>query len=77
MRKEIAECLHNIADYISVEPMSWITKANLELLIREIQDLNPSEDIKALLESWIKGNGLHPEKIKSFNRIYYKEDVKR
>lgn len=56
--------------YISVEPMAEITKANLELLIREIQDLYPSEAMVILLESWIKGNDLHPEKIKRSGNLY-------
>jgi len=58
-------------NYISVEPMSEITKANLELLIREIQDLNPNEAIEILLENWIKGNDLHPEKVERFGNIYH------
>jgi hypothetical protein len=57
-------------NYISVESMSNITKANLELLIREIQELHPNEAISNLLDSWIKGNDLHPEKIVVNNGVY-------
>jgi len=52
-----------MSNYISVEPMSQITKANLELLISELQELNPNEEITLLLDLWIKGNDLHPEKV--------------
>lgn len=56
-------------NYYSVEPMSEITKANLELLIREVQDLNPNDEIKVLLDTWVVGNDLHPEKVKISNGI--------
>lgn len=44
------------------------TKATLEVLIREIQDILEREywsepDIKELLNSWIKANDLHPENV--------------
>lgn len=51
-------------NYCQVEPMSQITKANLELLIHEVQELEPNDKIKELLDLWIVANKLHPEKVK-------------
>lgn len=51
------------------------TKAILEILIREIQDLRPNKDIEELLESWINANDLHPERVKTRTGFYYREDA--
>ena len=77
MIKGLLKWFKGMAGYVSVEPMSEITKANLELLIREIQDLDPNDAIKELLESWVKANGLHPEEIKYLDGLYYRVDIRR
>jgi hypothetical protein len=43
--------------------LSEETKATLTILIAEIYDLNPNEEIKRLLETWVKAHDLHPEKV--------------
>lgn len=39
------------------------TKAFLEILIYEIQSCGNSNEINTLLDSWIKANNLHPERV--------------
>jgi hypothetical protein len=46
-----------------VREISSETKAALEILISEIQEANPPDDIKALLDIWIRGSDLHPERV--------------
>jgi len=43
--------------------LSEEAKAALSMLIAEIYDLNPSEEIRRVLDSWVKANDLHPEKV--------------
>jgi hypothetical protein len=43
--------------------LSEETKATLTILVAEICDLNPNEEIRRLLESWVKAHDLHPEKV--------------
>jgi rubrerythrin len=47
--------------------LSEETTAALEILIAEIYDLNPNKKIRRLLESWVKANGLHPEKVQTIH----------
>jgi hypothetical protein len=51
------------------------TKATLEILIREIQDIlkqphlrlsQIEKEITELLDSWVKANDLHPERVQVF-----------
>jgi hypothetical protein len=53
-------------NYVNVEPISNITKSNLELLISEIRELNSLPEIWDLLDLWVRANELHPEKVKTF-----------
>jgi len=60
----------NISDRKRCEKRMSLTrreKAFLELLIREVQDALPdvasNRKVKNLLESWVKANDLHPEKV--------------
>jgi len=55
-----------MSKYIDVEPMSPITKANLELLISEIRECNSLVEILNLIDLWVKANDLHPENVKTF-----------
>ena len=57
--------------------LSLETKATLEILIHEIQQIldgdhcissfNLNFEIKTLLDSWVKANKLHPENVHTFN----------
>lgn len=66
--------------YFHVEPMLPITKTNLELLIAGVLDMNPNNEIKIFLDSWIKANNLHPENVRTFQNTaefeeYYRENL--
>jgi len=41
-------------------------KAALTLLIQEVQDCKTQEKKDTLLESWIKANDLHPERVETY-----------
>ena len=43
--------------------MDKVTKATLTLLIAEIQDCLDMAEVNRVLDSWIKANGLRPEKV--------------
>lgn len=43
--------------------MSKETKGILTILIAEIQNCKDMEEIKSLLDCWIKANDLHPEAV--------------
>ncbi len=51
------------------------TKAILELLICEIQQCKDMSEVNSLLDSWIKPNNLHPEKVQTIAkkgvRLFY------
>ena len=47
--------------------MDKVTKATLTLLIAEIQDCQDMAGVKRVLDSWIKANGLRPEKVGTFD----------
>ncbi len=42
-------------------------KALLTIIIAEIQDCQDMEGIKAITNSWVTANDLHPEKVVSLN----------
>jgi hypothetical protein len=44
--------------------LSEETRATLAILIAEIYDLNPNEEIRRLLETWVRAHDLHPEKVR-------------
>jgi hypothetical protein len=46
--------------------MSQETKTALAIIIREIRDAKGDEAINEVLDSWIKANDLHPEKVRAF-----------
>ena len=57
---------------ITTEKISKETKASLEILIHEIQEILSNEteaciaqvmDIQKLLRTWIEANDLHPEQV--------------
>lgn len=50
------------------------TKACLTILIREIQDCKDIEEIKKMLDIWIKANDLHPEQVQTYNSL---EELKK
>jgi len=43
--------------------MDKVTKAALTLLIAEIQDCLDMAEINRVLDSWVKANDLHPERV--------------
>ena len=47
--------------------MDKVTKATLTLLIAEIQDCQDMAEVNRVLDSWIKANGIHPEKVGTFD----------
>ena len=47
--------------------MDKVTKATLTLLIAEIQACQDMAEVKRVLDSWIKANGIHPEKVGTFD----------
>ena len=47
--------------------MDKVTKATLTLLIAEIQVCQDMAEVKRVLDSWIKANGLHPERVEHFS----------
>lgn len=56
------------------------TKATLELLIHEIQQCKDMGEVRSLVDSWIKPNDLHPEKVQTMvinkrviNKVQFKE----
>ena len=44
-----------------------VTKATLSLLIAEIQACQDMAEVNRVLDSWIKANGIHPEKVGTFD----------
>ena len=47
--------------------MDKVTKATLTLLIAEIQACQDMAGVKRVLDSWIKANGIHPERVGTFD----------
>ena len=47
--------------------MDKVTKATLTLLIAEIQDCQDMAEVNRVLDSWIKANDIHPEKVGTFD----------
>ena len=47
--------------------MNKVTKATLTLLIAEILACQDMAEVKRVLDSWIKANGIHPEKVGIFD----------
>ena len=47
--------------------MNKVTKATLTLLIAEIQACQDMVEVNRVLDSWIKANGIHPEKVGTFD----------
>jgi hypothetical protein len=45
--------------------LTRIEKAMFEIFIHEIRDLNPNKEIRGLLDTWVKENDLHPEKVET------------
>jgi hypothetical protein len=55
------------------------TIALMSILIYEILQANPNDQIKEILMSWIKANDLHPESVKTWTRSLKglsKKDIK-
>ena len=47
--------------------MDKVTKATLTLLIAEIQACQDMAEVNRVLDSWIEANGIHPEKVGTFD----------
>ena len=47
--------------------MDKVTKATLTLLIAEIQACQDMVEVNRVLDSWIKANGLRPERVGTFD----------
>jgi len=47
--------------------MNKVTKATLTLLIAEIQACQDMAEVNLAIDSWIKANDLHPEKVGTFD----------
>jgi hypothetical protein len=48
-------------------PFNKEAKAALEILIHDIRQRKTTPETDKILESWIKNEDLHPEKVESFN----------
>lgn len=48
--------------------MSKETKGVLTILIAEVQDCKDMEEVRSLLDCWIKANDLHPEQVESLSK---------
>jgi len=42
------------------------TKGVLEIFIHELEEVNDLTRIREIIDSWIKGNDLHPEQVQTF-----------
>ena len=48
-------------------------KAFFEILIHEIQGCKNMEEVNVLLDSWIKANDLHPEKVETLTEEEFRQ----
>jgi len=56
--------------------MSKETRGIFEILIAEVQGCNDMQEVRTLLDSWIKVNDFHPEKVERLSNEEFRVKFK-